>query len=204
MDYSEEENETNTYDTDTVLQCYKFHMGSKHRHTFYKGDKLMWLEIKSIITGISIIFIAIVISQILLINTLLGFLLFAAIFLMIFGDLILGMKIVDFKPIFEPTPRGWELMELELLNGRVVYINTQKGPYGKRSFRIHKEDATVINDGKSNFTLSNGNRGFRAHENFDRNIDPTMAKALQQMEGGDIREIYYKARKEVEENATSQ
>lgn len=112
---------------------------------------------------------------------------------MVFGDILIGMKIVDYKPVFESTPRGWELMELELLNGRLVFMNTKKGPYGKRSFRIHNEDATVINDGKANFTLPNGNRGFRSHENFDRNIDPHMAKALQQMEGGDIKEIYYQA-----------
>lgn len=153
----------------------------------------MWMEAKSVISGISLICIGIVTSQIIFLNMLLGFLLIVGIFLFIFGDILIGMKIVDYKPVFEPTPNGWELMELELLNGRVVFLNTHKGPYGKRSFRIHNEDATVINDGKANFILSNGNRGFYAHENFDRNIDPHMAKALQQMEGGDIKEIYYQA-----------
>jgi len=154
----------------------------------------MWMEAKVILNVFAIIFIAVVCSQVILINFLLGFLCIASIGLIIFSDVLIGMKISDFKPLYDPTPRGWELTELQLLDGKVKYINTKKGPHGKRSFRIHGEDATIINDGNANFTLSNGNRGFRSHENFDRNIDPMRARALELMDGEDIKEIYYDAK----------
>jgi len=166
----------------------------------------MWMEAKVTISAIAIVMMAIVCSQIILFNNLLGFLCIVAVGLVIFSDMLIGIKISDFKPIFDPTPRGWELMELQLLDGKVEYMLTKKGPHGKRSFRIHGEDASVINDGDANFTLVNGNRGFRAHENFDMNVDPHRAKALSQMPGINIKEMYYAARdalnrKEEEEHA---
>ena len=154
----------------------------------------MWMEVKVIFSIISMIFIAIVCSQIIMYNMLFGFLCIASIAMIIIGDILIGIKTSDYKPIYDPTPRGWELMELQLLDGRTHFINTRKGPHGKRSFRIHGEDATVINDGNANFTLRNGNRGFRAHENFDCNVDPKRAKALQMMPGEDVKEIYYQAK----------
>ena len=154
----------------------------------------MWMEVKVVVSAIGIIMMAIVCSQIILLNNLLGFLCIVAVCVVIFSDILIGIKISDFKPLYDPTPHGWELMELQLLDGKVKYINTKKGPHGKRSFRIHQEDATVINVGEGGFTLSNGNRGFRAHENFDMSIDPHRAKALQKMPGANIKEMYYAAR----------
>jgi len=154
----------------------------------------MWLEAKCIIDAIAIIVVAIVCSQIILSNMLLGFLCIVGIGLVVFGDILIGMKISDFKPLYDPTPVGWELMELQLIDGKTRFINTKKGAHGKRSFRIHSEDATVINDGGANFILVNGNRGFRAHENFDRNVSPMRAMALSKMSGDDVKEIYYNAR----------
>lgn len=159
----------------------------------------MWMEVKAVISVIALVCVAVVCSQIILFNNLLGFLCIVTIFLIIFGDILIGIKTSDFKPLYDPTPRGWELMELQLLDGKVRYINTLKGPHGKRSFRIHGEDATVINDGKASFLLVNGNRGFRAHENFDMNVDPFRAKALEQMPGADIKEMYYLARNALDE-----
>jgi len=126
----------------------------------------------------------------------LAFLLLAAIFLVLMGDMIVGYKITtsDLKPLMDPTPKGKELMEWQQIDGRVRFINTAKGALGKRSFRSNGEDASVFNDGKANFKLPNGNTGFRAHENFDRNIDPSRAKALQQMKGDNIKEIYFQAK----------
>jgi len=151
----------------------------------------MYMEAKAVCTVISIICIAVIISQLIAANFFLAFLLFIAIAMMIFGDMILGFKITRFKPLFEPTPPGKELMELQLLDGRTHFINTTKGPHGKRSFRINKEDASVINDGNANFTLHNGNRGFRGHEMYDGNVDPFRAKALEKIVGDDVKEIYY-------------
>ena len=161
----------------------------------------MWMEAKMVIDAIAIIAVAIVCSQIILFNSLLGFLCIVCIGLVVFGDLLIGMKISDFKPVFEPTPMGWELIELQLLDGKTRFMNTKKGAHGKRSFRIHNEDASVINDGTANFTLTNGNRGFRAHENFDRNISPQRCKALSQMPGEDVKEIYYTAREHVKKQS---
>ena len=163
----------------------------------------MWLEAKTVLTSISVIMTSIVLFMIVFQYALLGFLLIVSIGLIIFSDILIGMKISDFKPLYDPTPRGWELMELQLIDGKTKYINTKKGAHGKRSFRIHGEDATVINDGNANFTLSNGNRGFRAHENFDRNIDPLRAKALEKMDGEDVKEIYYKARDRIDRGLKS-
>ena len=156
----------------------------------------MWMEAKAVIDVIAIIVICIVCSQIILFNMLLVFLCIVGIGLVVFGDILIGMKISDFRPIYDPTPQGWELMELQLIDGKTRFINTKKGAHGKRSFRIHGEDATVINDGDidASFILSNGNRGFRAHENFDRNVSPLRARALSEMSGSDVKEIYYNAR----------
>lgn len=154
----------------------------------------MWMEVKALISGIAVLMMAIVCSQLILFSPLLGFLCIVSIFLVIFSTILIGMKTNDFKPLYDPTPRGWELMELQLLDGKTKFMNTQKGPHGKRSFRIHNEDATVINDGKASFTLSNGNRGFRAHENYDMNVDPHRAKALSLMPESGVKEMYYAAR----------
>jgi len=158
----------------------------------------MWMEVKAMFSVIAIVFIAIVLSQLLLLNQLLSFLLFAAMGVIIVSDIIIGVKTNDCKPIYDPTPRGWELMELQLLDGKVLFMNTRKGPHGKRSFRVNNEDASVINDGKAGFILPNGNRGFRAHENFDMSINPFRAKALEQMPGDNIKETYYLAKQKEE------
>ena len=149
--------------------------------------------VKSIISGIAVIFIAIVLSQIILFNLILGFLLIVSLFMIFMGDIFIVYKLVicDLKPILEPTPMGKELMELQQIDGRVRFINTKKGPQGKRSFRFNGHDATVINDGKASFRLPNGNMGFRAHELFDQNVDPKRCKALEKIPGDNIKEAYH-------------
>lgn len=162
-----------------------------------EGKNKMWMEAKIMCTVIAMVMIAIVISQIFYASMFLVFILFVAIGMMVFGDMIIGFKVSDYKPLFDPTPRGKELMELQLLDGRILFINTTKGAYGKRSFRVNKEDASVINDGDAGFILPNGNHGFRSHERFDRNIDPVRAKALQNMPGNNVKEMYYAAKEEL-------
>lgn len=158
----------------------------------------MWMEAKAMFTVIGIVFISIVLSQVLFVNLLFGFLLIAAIGVIVVGDILIGVKTSDYKALYDPTPRGWEPMELQLLDGRVFFMNTKKGAYGKRSFRINNEDASVANDGVGSFTLPNGNRGFRAHENYDGNINPLRAKALEQtskeLGAEDVKEMYFQAR----------
>lgn len=151
----------------------------------------MYLLIKSIFSGVSLLMIGYVCSQIIFLNIMLGFVLLMSLFMILFGDILIGYKTTPFKPLFEPTPNGKELMELQLLDGKTHYINTEKGPHGKRSFVINGHDASVINDGQSQFRVSGGNIGFRAHEMIDRNVDPVRCKALAKMKGDNLKEIYY-------------
>ena len=160
----------------------------------------MYLEVKALLSSVAIIFIAIVLANIIIYDFFFAFLLLAAVVMVLLGDMVIGYKITtsEAKAIMDPTPKGKELMELQQIDGRVRFINTTKGAHGKRSFRINGEDASVINDGKASFRLPSGNHGFRAHESFDMNVDPKRAKALQQMEGDNIKEIYFQARDELD------
>ena len=157
----------------------------------------MYLIVKSLFSVISMFLIAIVCSQILFLNLMLGFLLIVALFLVLIGDILIGYKVTPFKPLFEPTPKGKELMEIQLLDGKTHFINTTKGPQGKRSFQMNQHDASVINDGKAQFRVTGGNIGFRAHELIDRNVDPYRAKALEKMPGDTIKELYYLAKQKI-------
>jgi hypothetical protein len=160
----------------------------------------LYLEVKALFSSVAMIFIAIVLVRIMMVDLFLTFLLLVAIILVLMGDMFIGYKIVtsDVKPIMEPTPKGKELMELQQIDGRVRFMNTTKGAYGKRSFRINGEDASVINDGKAPFRLPSGNHGFRAHELFDMNVDPKRAKALQQMKGDNIKEVYFQEKNKID------
>jgi len=151
----------------------------------------MYLLIKSIFSVGAIICLGIVTSQILFADILLGFLLLISLFLIIFGDIFIGWKVTPFKALFEPTPPGKELMELQLLDGKTHFINTNKGPQGKREFRMNGHDASVINDGKAQFRVEGGNIGFRGHELIDRNVDPFRCKALSKYPGDNIKEIFH-------------
>lgn len=157
----------------------------------------MYLVVKALLSAVSMIFIGIVCSQILLVDMLLGFFLIISIFLVILGDVIIGWKATPFKALFEPTPPGCELMEIQLLDGTTHFMNTRKGPQGKRDFRMNNHDASVINDGKAQFRVTGGNMGFRAHELLDRNVDPVRCKALEKMPGDNIKELYYLTRQEM-------
>lgn len=165
----------------------------------------MYLEVKALFSSVAMIFITIVLVNIMLYDFFFTFLLLAAIVMVLIGDMLIGYKIVtsDVKPIMEPTPKGKELMELQQIDGRVRFMNTTKGAYGKRSFRINGEDASVINDGAASFRLPSGNHGFRAHECFDMNVDPKRAKALQMMKGDNIKEMYLQAKDKIEQEATN-
>jgi hypothetical protein len=163
----------------------------------------MYMMVKSLFTTGAMICVSIVLVQILFVNFFLGFLLLISIFLMIFSDILLGWKVSPFKALFEPTPKGKEGMEIQLLDGTVIFMNTVKGPQGKRSFVVNGHDASVINDGKSQFRIAGGNVLFRAHELIDRNVDVKRCKALEQMPGDNIKELYYHARALVDDSRES-
>ena len=154
----------------------------------------MYLEVKSLISGIACIIIFFVISQILFVNFLLGFLLFAGVFAFIFGDILLGIKIINTKAnyTFDPLPQGThELCIMQTLSGLVEFIPVVKGVKGIRYGVLHKKKIAVLNEGKGQFYTRNGNLGFFAHENYDKNIVLNECKALEGLDGDDIKEIYH-------------
>lgn len=155
----------------------------------------MWLEVKAILSVVAFIFIAVVLSQILFLNMLLSMLLFFAIGMVFFGDMLIGYQITKnhLKPLMDPTPANKELCILFTIGGMIDFINTTKGSLGKREFVYHKQEASVINDGKYPIRMINGNHGFVGHESYDKNVNLYKARALEQMSGDDIKEIYYNA-----------
>lgn len=158
----------------------------------------MWLEVKVLLSVISMIFIGIVLSQILFLNLILGFLLIMSIGLIFMGDLLIGWQITrnHLKPLMDPIPVSKELCVLHTIGGLMDFIVTRKGPMGKREFSYYNREnraiseASVINDGSYPIRTINGNTGFIAHESYDMNVDLREAKALEQCEGDDIKEIY--------------
>jgi len=162
----------------------------------------MYLEIKAVFSMIAMIMIAIVLSQILFINMIFGFLLIVAIGLIFMGDLIIGYQITrnHLKPLMDPIPANKELCILFTIGGMIDFVITRKRPLGKREFVYYSNlqrtmsEASVINDGSYPVRTINGNPGFIAHESYDMNVDLYKAKALEKCEGDDIKEIYYKVK----------
>ena len=110
----------------------------------------MYLEIKSVISGIGTVLILFVCSQILLTHNLLGFLLFVCVFTFIFSDIILGIKIIKTNANywFDPLPQGThELCIIKTLSGLVDIFPVTKGPKGKRYGVLHKKKIAVLNEG---------------------------------------------------------
>jgi hypothetical protein len=154
----------------------------------------MWLEIKAVMTSMACIF--------LLLGVLLPafILVFFAIGLYIFGDILIGYQITanELKPQMDTTPPGYELTIFQEIGGRIHFINTLKAQLSQRKFRFHRKEAIAFNDGKGMFTLPNGNRGFFSHERYDKNIDPARCKVMERLPGDNIKEIYNKTLKEIE------
>jgi len=136
-------------------------------------------------------FIAIVLSQILLVDMIFGFLLFASIGMIIFGDILIGYQIKHnhLDVILDPCPPNQEICVLFDFGGHIDFIRTTKGALGTRQFVKYKKEATVINDGRYQVRFINGNHGFVGHESYDKNIDLHKAEALDKLEGDNIEEI---------------
>ena len=154
----------------------------------------MYLEVKAVISGMAIILIFFVISQILFLNFLLGFLLIASVGAFIFGDILLGIKIINTNANywFDPLPQGTqELCILKTLGGLLDLIPVVKGVKGIRYGVLHKKKIAILNEGTDQFHTRNGNLGFIAHENYDKNINLKECKALEKLSGDDIKEIFH-------------
>jgi len=153
----------------------------------------MWLEAKSLLTVISVFFIGIVLVQIMFLNFLFAFLLLIGIFMMVFGDILIGWMITKnhLQPLMDPMKPNEELCILFDLSGNVDFVRTRKGPYGKREFVRYNRNASVVNSGSYQIKTLNGNRGFVGHESYDSNVNLKDVKALTKLPGEDIKEIYH-------------
>jgi len=154
----------------------------------------MWLEAKSLLTVISVFFIGIVLVQIMFLNFLFAFLLLIGIFMFVFGDILIGWMITKnhLQPLMDPMRPNEELCILFDLSGNVDFVRTRKGPYGKREFVRYHRNASVVNSGSYQIKTLNGNRGFVGHESYDGNVNLKTVKALDTLEGDDIKDIYYR------------
>lgn len=153
----------------------------------------MYLEIKAVISGIAAILILFVTSQVVALSTLYAFLLFAGVFAFIFGDILLGIKITNTNANywFDPLPQGTqEICLMQTLSGLVDIMPVTKGVKGIRYGVLHKKKIAVLNEGDCQFHTRNGNLGFFAHENYDKNINLLECKALESLDGDDIKDIY--------------
>lgn len=159
----------------------------------------MYLEIKAVISGMSLILMFFVASQVLLWNFLFGFLLLATAGGFIFGDILLGIKIMNTKAHywFDPLPQGThELCILKTLSGLVEIMPVEKGVKGIRYGVLHKKKIGILNEGTEQIHTRNGNLGFFAHENYDKNIKLSECKALETLDGDTIKDIYRNLKKQ--------
>lgn len=155
----------------------------------------MWLEIKSMMTVVGMVFVIIGVfigaGGVSLASLLLVFM---GLGLILMGDVIFGYMVTtsECKPLIDKTPPGYELTIFQEIGGggRLHFINTRKDIKGQRKFRFHNKEAIAVTDGRGMFTTPNGNRGFFSHESYDKNIDPAKCKLYEKLEGEDIKEIF--------------
>ena len=167
----------------------------------------MWLEVKAMITVISMAFIGIVLSQIIFLNFFLGFLLFISMFLYIFGDMIIGWQIVrtHANRWIDKPPPGKIVIPLFTLTGLLDLVWADKKPKGKREFVYHKEEASLIDRGDYPIHLLNGGHGCIGLESCDENLNMVEAKYAekigQELGTDNTKEIYNIAKEKENENA---
>ena len=152
----------------------------------------MFLEVKSLLTGVAIVMISFVMISIIFINMLLGFVLLMSIGLMFMGDMLIGYLITKnhLKWLIDPLGPNQELCVLFDHSGNMDFIRTHKQAFDTRSFTRYKKQATIINTGSFPIRTHNGNKGFVGHEDFDRNVDLLECEVLDKLPGDTIKDIY--------------
>jgi len=166
----------------------------------------MWLEVKALFTVFAMVLTGIVISQIILVNLFLGVILFMAIGIYAFGDIILGWQITrtNATKVLDKPPPGQTVIPLFTLTGMLDFVWAKKKPHGKREFVYHKEEASLIDRGDYPIHMLNGGHGCIGLESCDENINMFEAKyadVLGKKLGTDnIKEIYAIAKTEDTKN----
>ena len=151
----------------------------------------MWMEFKSILTVVGILFIAIVISQLILSNIFLTFFLFFGIFVYVLGDILIGYQISHnhLNILMDPSHPDFEPCVFCDTSGNIDFIKTKKGPLNTREAVKYKKPITIINKGDFQIRFINGNHGFIGHENYSENLNLEEVEALDKCEGDDIKDI---------------
>jgi len=176
----------------------------------------MWFEVKILVTGVGLGFIAIVISQILLINLILSFLLFMGIAIVLLSEIFFGVFYTRFRCKYwmDKAPPGFTTSIIFTLDNLVDLEWTRKGPHGKRELVYNGKEASYIDRGDYSVHLPNGSMGAICHEKSEKNInlyEVEYAEKLYEMFGTDnIKEMYEIAKaleidkqaEEVKANAT--
>jgi len=154
----------------------------------------MWLEIKAVFTFISLTFLGIAVALGLLAGGYSWFFILMAVVFILLGDIVLGMKISrnHLQPLLDPLPPNTELCVYFDFSGNIDFLVVNKSKEGVRQFVKYKKDASIINKGDYQIISLNGNHGFIGHEDYIFNVNLHNAKALDQCEGDDIKEIYEK------------
>lgn len=156
----------------------------------------MWMEVKVVISGIGLIFIGIVLSQIILVNMFLGFLLFMSIGMIVFSDIIIGWRIssTNARYVIDKPPPGKIVIPLFTITGLLDFVWANKRPHGKREFVYNKQEASLIDRGDYPIHMLNGGHGCIGHENSDENLNMFHVKYAEELTkdtGTDnLKEIY--------------
>lgn len=143
----------------------------------------MWLEVKIVISIIGMAFIGIVLSQIILLNMFLGFLLIMSIGMIIFSDIIIGWRISSTHANFviDKPPPGKIVIPLLTITGLLDFVWANKRPYGKREFVYNKQEASLIDRGDYPIHMLNGGHGCIGHESSDENINMREVKYAEEI-----------------------
>lgn len=139
----------------------------------------MWLEVKATVTiiGCSIIGITLALTG----NIIVSILAIMGIGTVIFGDALIGWKIVntDAINILDPNGPNERTIDLHLIGGGRRILKGKKGKLGLIEFVYRRGEASVIDTGSYPIRFSNGNTGVIAHESYDKNIDMYRIKFLE-------------------------
>jgi len=168
------------------------------------------MEVKAVFTVISMACIGIVLSQIILLNFFLGFLLIIGIGLYVFGDIIIGWQIsrTHANRVIDKPPPGKVVIPLFTLTGLLDFVWAVKRPYGKREFVYNKEEASLIDRGDYPIHMLNGGHGCIGLESCDENLNMFEAKYAEkigtEMGTDSTKEIYAIAKEQENEDEQKQ
>ena len=153
----------------------------------------MWLEVKATITVIAIFIISLALS--ITGNIIVSIITIMGIVTMLFGDMLIGWKIVstDAINVLDPNGPNERIVDLHLIGGGRRILKGKKGARGKIEFVFHKKEASVIDNGDYPIHFPNGNQGVIAHEKYDKNVNlyevQFLNEASKDLEANDVKEM---------------